>query len=59
MGGIRSYSDALEFLYAGAVAVAIGTEHFMNPRVVENVADGLYNHLIQRDIPSIHHLVPS
>lgn len=31
MGGISSAEDALEFIYAGASAVAVGTENFVNP----------------------------
>ncbi len=31
MGGITSAQDVLEFLYAGASAVAIGTQNFINP----------------------------
>ena len=31
MGGISTAEDVLEFLYAGASAVAIGTENFINP----------------------------
>lgn len=31
MGGITTYRDALEFFYAGASAVAVGTANFINP----------------------------
>ena len=31
MGGISDYKDALEFFYAGATAIAIGTAQFANP----------------------------
>ena len=31
MGGIRNADDALEFILAGATAVAIGTANFHNP----------------------------
>lgn len=33
MGGIESPEDVLEFLYAGASAVAIGTQNFVDPLV--------------------------
>jgi dihydroorotate dehydrogenase (NAD+) catalytic subunit len=40
MGGIRNAEDVLEFLYAGASAVAVGTENFRNPFVCpEIIAD--------------------
>ena len=31
MGGIQNAEDVLEFFYAGASAVAVGTENFVNP----------------------------
>ena len=37
MGGIASGDDALEFLIAGAKAVAIGTGIFVNPNLAEEV----------------------
>lgn len=40
MGGIETAEDALEFFYAGASAVAVGTANFVNPRVCpEIIAD--------------------
>lgn len=37
MGGIASGTDAVEFLLAGASAVAIGTMNFWDPKATENV----------------------
>ena len=37
MGGIETAEDVLEFLYAGASAVAIGTANFVNPRVCPEI----------------------
>ncbi len=37
MGGIRSGRDALDFLAAGATAVAVGTENFRDPRAGDRV----------------------
>jgi dihydroorotate dehydrogenase (NAD+) catalytic subunit len=37
MGGIRSGRDALDFLAAGATAVAVGTENFRDPAAAERV----------------------
>lgn len=31
MGGIATFEDALEFIMAGAAAVAVGTANFHNP----------------------------
>ncbi len=37
MGGIMSGDDALEFILAGASAVAVGTANFVNPRATLDV----------------------
>ena len=40
MGGIETAEDVLEFFYAGAAAVAVGTANFVNPHVCpEIIAD--------------------
>ena len=40
MGGIETAEDVLEFFYAGAAAVAVGTANFVNPQVCpEIIAD--------------------
>ena len=41
MGGIRTGTDAAEFMLAGASAVAVGTETFVNPAAAVQVLDGL------------------
>jgi dihydroorotate dehydrogenase (NAD+) catalytic subunit len=41
MGGIASADDALEFILAGASAVAVGTANFVNPRATIDVLSGL------------------
>ena len=41
MGGIATAEDALEFILAGASAVAVGTAHFSNPTASVEVAEGL------------------
>ena len=41
MGGVYEAKDALEFLLAGATAVAVGTALFSNPGVVAEVYDGV------------------
>jgi len=41
MGGIYEAKDAIEFLLAGATAVAVGTATFSNPNVVAEVYDGI------------------
>jgi dihydroorotate dehydrogenase (NAD+) catalytic subunit len=41
IGGIASAEDVLEYLYAGAKAVQIGTANFMNPAITQEVVDDL------------------
>ena len=41
MGGVYEPKDAIEFLLAGATAVAVGTATFTNPGTVAEVYDGI------------------
>jgi len=41
MGGIMTGEDALEFILAGASAVAVGTANFVNPRATLDVLEGV------------------
>ncbi len=41
MGGISSAEDVLEFLYAGASAVAIGTMNFVDPYICPDIIEKL------------------
>ena len=43
MGGIESAEDVLEFLLAGANAVAVGTANFRNPLICKEIIDYLPN----------------
>lgn len=47
MGGIYTWQDALEFLYAGASAVAVGTGNFVNPMAIPQLIEGLDTYLQQ------------
>ncbi|MDD2331611.1 MAG: dihydroorotate dehydrogenase [Candidatus Cloacimonetes bacterium] len=51
MGGIANWQDALEFIYAGASAIAIGTASFSNPRRVPELINDLGNYCNQADTP--------
>lgn len=57
MGGIMTAADAIEFLLAGASAVAIGTGNFVNPSAVESVADGIRAHLTEREMTHVSQLI--
>lgn len=41
MGGISNSRDAIEFMLAGATAVAVGTANFVNPTATRDVIEGL------------------
>lgn len=41
MGGVMTATDAVEFMLAGATAVAVGTANFIDPRSAALVVDGL------------------
>lgn len=53
MGGISSWQDAVEFLLAGADAVAVGTYNFVNPYGVIEVKEGIEGYMRQKNITNI------
>jgi len=57
MGGIITCEDALEFIMAGATAVAVGTGNFVEPTTAVRVIDGLREYCIQHQIAKITDLV--
>ena len=57
MGGIMTAEDALEFILAGASAVAVGTANFVNPYVSVEVADGIRDYLTKRGLTQVSDLV--
>ena len=59
MGGIQTVSDALEFMIAGASAVAIGTSTFVYPDTAEKVALGLVEYCNSKGIDDIQDLIGS
>ena len=57
MGGIMSAEDAIEFILAGATAVAIGTANFVDPKTAEKVIEGINKYLETHKIADINHLI--
>jgi len=57
MGGIMSATDAIEFLLAGATAVAVGTATFVNPTAVTDVVTGIEAYLVENGIEDVNELV--
>jgi dihydroorotate dehydrogenase (NAD+) catalytic subunit len=59
IGGISSAADALEFIIAGATAVAVGTANFTEPATAVSVIEGMEAYLVRRGMKSISELVGS
>lgn len=57
MGGISSAEDALEFILAGATAIAIGTANFFNPNVTIEIISGIGKYLTEKGIDDIKGLI--
>jgi dihydroorotate dehydrogenase (NAD+) catalytic subunit len=45
MGGVQTWQDAVEFLLAGASAVAIGTALFVDPATANKIVGGLTEYM--------------
>ena len=56
MGGIMNADDALEFIIAGASAVAVGTANFIHPTVSVDIIDGITAFLTQEKFADIRSL---
>ena len=50
MGGITSAEDALEFIMAGASAIAIGTAMFRDPAVPQKILAGIEEFLVKEGV---------
>lgn len=59
MGGIANAEDALEFLLAGATAVAVGAMNFVNPYTTVEVAEGIEAYMERYGIGDINSLIGS
>lgn len=57
MGGIAAPEDAIEFILAGASAVAIGAMNFVNPYTTMEVIDGIEAYMRDNCIEDINELV--
>jgi dihydroorotate dehydrogenase (NAD+) catalytic subunit len=59
MGGIQNAADAIEFMVAGATAVAVGTANFYEPQTVLQVIAGIREFMQQRDIQDVREITGS
>ena len=57
MGGIRTGEDALEFILAGATAVAVGTANFRNPYATLDVVNGIETYMRDHKLDHIRSLI--
>jgi dihydroorotate dehydrogenase (NAD+) catalytic subunit len=57
IGGIRTSSDALEYLLAGATAVQIGTAAFIDPQISVKIIEGIEKYLIDKGFTDISDIV--
>ncbi len=57
MGGIFTVEDAIEMILAGATAVSVGTANFNNPRVTEEIIDGIREYMERYQVADIKELV--
>jgi dihydroorotate dehydrogenase (NAD+) catalytic subunit len=59
MGGIQDATDALEFLMAGATAVAVGTANFYEPQTPLRVIAGIRAFLERKGIEDVREIIGS
>jgi dihydroorotate dehydrogenase (NAD+) catalytic subunit len=57
MGGVVTAEDAVEFLLAGATAVAVGTASFVDPTSAVKVIEGLETYCIANGIGDVRQLI--
>ena len=57
MGGIACPEDALEFILAGATAVAVGTANFFNPYATVEIVKGIERYMEEQGVEKITDLV--
>ncbi len=57
MGGISDADDAVEFMLAGATAVAVGAATFHDPYTVTKVADGIERYMKRYGVDDINELI--
>lgn len=57
MGGIMTARDALEFILAGATAIAVGTGNFVNPRASIEIIQGIEDYMQNNGFTDINELI--
>ncbi len=57
MGGISNAEDAIEFILAGATAVAVGAANFHNPYTTTEVIEGIEQYMKQYGVNDVNELI--
>ena len=57
MGGISNGTDAVEFMLAGATAVAVGTANFTDPQATVHVIDGIIDYCEINGVSDVNELI--
>lgn len=57
MGGIATAEDAIEFMMAGASAVAVGAMNFNNPYTTVEIVDGIAKYMYEYNVENISDIV--
>ncbi|MEG0839420.1 MAG: dihydroorotate dehydrogenase [Hydrogenoanaerobacterium sp.] len=57
MGGILRAEDAIEFLLAGATAVAVGMGTFVNPTAMPEIIAGIEKYITDNNFNDIHEII--
>ena len=59
MGGIQNAADAIEFMMAGATAVAVGTANFYEPQTTLQVIAGIREFMQKHGIKDVREITGS
>ena len=59
LGGIRTATDAIEFIIAGASAVAVGTASFVEPDCAVRIVEGIRSYCAEHNITRLSDLAGS
>lgn len=57
MGGISNWQDAIEFMMAGATAVAVGSAALVNPYAPVQITEGIEKYMMENNISDISNII--
>jgi dihydroorotate dehydrogenase (NAD+) catalytic subunit len=56
-GGIMSAADAIEYVFAGATAIAVGTANFVHPRAPREILAGIEAYLVRHGCSAMSDII--